>query len=123
MGSQPRVQEGPEAFHRVDVDFVKAIVVAIASRLFLPMIDREMFVTPFLQSRIDVVLVGVDGGAQGHRGFQKRSDRRLLNVRQQVEYDLTRTLNHSQNRWLLFFQSAPSAIPFPLPPPTLPSFF
>ena len=62
--SQPRAKPGPKAFHRVDVDLVNAITVVVASILFLPTIDREMFVAPFLQLRIDVVLVGVDRGAQ-----------------------------------------------------------
>ena len=123
MRSQPRPQQGPETFHRVDVNFMKAIAVVVASILLLPVIDREVFVTPFLQSRVDVVLVGIDRGVQGNRGFEKRCDRCLLNVLQHVEHDLARTLNHSQNWWFLFRQSTPSAITFQTPPTTLPSFF
>ena len=114
MRSQPRPEQGRVAFHHVDVDFAKPIAVVVASRLLLSVIDREVLVASFLQSRIDVVLVGTDRGAQ--------SDRRLLHILQHVKYDLTSPLNHAQDWWLLFRQSAPSTIPFQLPPTTLPAF-
>ena len=60
MRSQPRPEQGPVAFHRVDVDFAKPIAVVVASIILLSVIDREVLVAPFLQSRIDVVLIGID---------------------------------------------------------------
>ena len=120
MGPQPGSQQGPKTFPRVDRHFVKSIAIVVAGRLLLAVIDGVVFVAPVLQSRVDVVLVGKDRCPELNRGFQKRCDCRLLNVRQPVENDLTRTLNPPQDGWLLFCQSASTAITFPSPTMSLP---
>ena len=115
VGSQPRSQQRPAAFPRIDVNFVEAVAIVVASVLAASVIDGEVLLAPFLQSAIDVVLVGVDRRAWGDGGSQKGGDRDWLDVRQQVPHNLARTLNPPQNRRLLFGQSAPPTSPFQTP--------
>ena len=123
MRSEPGSEQGPAAFPRVDVDFVEAVAVFIACVLLLSVVDRAMFVAPVRQSAIDVVLVGVDRRAGADRGFQDRPDRGLLNVGKHPKYDLSRALNHAEDRRLFFGQSAATAIPFQTPSSAESPFF
>ena len=118
--SKPGSQQRPAALHRVDVNFVEAVAIVVASIFPASVIDRVVLVAPFFQSAVDVVLVGVDRRAGCNRSTQKRTDRDLLYVRQQVHHDLSRALNHPQNRRLLLGQSAAStsSLQTPSSPPS-----
>ena len=67
--SEPRTQQGPEAFQRVDMDFAEAVPILIAGVLTARMADRLVSVAPALQTSVDVALVGVDEGARGDDGL------------------------------------------------------
>ena len=47
VGSQPGTQQGPESFHRVDMDFVEAITVFVTGILSGVMADRFVLKAPF----------------------------------------------------------------------------
>ena len=78
--AQPTAQQGPRAFHRVDMHFVEAIAVVIPGILASAVANTAVFITPNGKPAIDVVLVSVNGGPRGNRRLENRLDRSLLNV-------------------------------------------
>jgi hypothetical protein len=60
MGSQPGTKQGPETFHGVDVHFVKPVLIVILCIFTLSMMNHLMLITPFLQSSVDAVVVGIN---------------------------------------------------------------
>src|ERR1700743_1428624 len=106
MRPQPGAQERPESFHGVDVDFVEAVAVFVAG-IFAPAVaDSPVLVAPGRQSVVDVVLVGIELRTFRYDRLDDRLDRLLLDISQHVEDDLSASLDHSEDRWLLLFQSA-----------------
>src|SRR5512135_64411 len=56
VGTQPRAEQRPEPLDGVDMDFAEPIAILVAGELPRGMTDRSMTVSPFSQSRIDVIL-------------------------------------------------------------------
>src|SRR5260221_14004184 len=110
MRAKPRSQQGPKTFHRVDVNFIQAIPVVIASVFTLTVTDALMFVTPLLQPAVDVVFIGVYTRAQHNRGLDQRLNRALLNVFQHPNDDVTTALDHAEDRGLLRCECAASTL-------------
>lgn len=59
MRTEPGTQETPNAFYRVDVDFVDAISIGIAGELTITVIHGDVCVSPGRQAMINAVLVGI----------------------------------------------------------------
>src|SRR5687767_12344059 len=60
---QPGAQQGPETFGRVDVNLTEAIAIVVAGVLAAGVANGLVPITPALQARVGVVLVGVHQGA------------------------------------------------------------
>lgn len=80
MGSQPTAEERPTAFHGVDMHFALAVSIFIASVFAAAVIHRPMLIPPFGQTRVDVILVGVDQRSGSHFLFDDGRDGLLLDV-------------------------------------------
>ena len=106
MGTKPRTQERPKAFHSVDMDFVKAIAILITGIFSLTMINGVMVVAPLLQSDVDRVFIGVKRTAFDNDGGDNGLDRFLLDILKQVNDHLPTTLNETEHRRFLSFQRA-----------------
>src|SRR6266851_9505614 len=59
MRTKPTPQERPEPFHRIDMDFTKAVAIFIAGVLALSMVDALMVVSPGAQASINTVLIRI----------------------------------------------------------------
>ena len=103
MRTQPGAQERPAALHRVDVNFVEAIAVLAAT-----VVDGAVFVAPFGQAAIDIVLVGIDRVIGGDGGFNEWADSDLFHVREHAHDDHSLALNHPEYRRLFLGQRATS---------------
>src|SRR6266571_5253766 len=64
MRAKPRSQQGPKAFHGVDVYFMKAITVIIPSIFATAVTDARMRIAPLFQATINVVLIRVNTGTR-----------------------------------------------------------
>src|SRR4051794_14436221 len=109
MGTQPRTQERPKAFHRVDMDFAKAISIVITGKFSLAVIDGMMVIPPLLQSVINVVFIGIDGAAFDNHMLNNGLNGWLLNILQHVNDYLTAPLHETEHRWLFITQRSSSA--------------
>src|ERR1700682_3976034 len=96
MGTKPRTQQRPKAFHRVDMHFVKAIAVLVASVFSLAMINGMMVVSPLRQSAIDRVFIRIKRATLGNDAGDDRSDRFLLHILEHVNDHLTAALNETE---------------------------
>src|SRR3954467_7230902 len=72
---EPGAQQRPEALGRVDVDLAEAVAVLVTGVLAAAVADALVAVAPFVQTGVDVVLIGVDEGALGDGGLNDRLDR------------------------------------------------
>ncbi len=106
--SQPRAQQRPKPFHRVDVDLAEAVAILITGVFAAPVTDRLMSVAPDRQAGIDAILVRVDEGAGGDSGGDNRLDRGLLHVGQHAQHDLATALDQAEDGRLVLRQRAPS---------------
>src|SRR3989442_15980544 len=123
MRAKPRSQQGPKAFHGVDVYFMKAITVIIPSIFATAVTDACMRIAPRFQAAIHVVLIRVNTGTWRNRRLDQWFDRPLLNVFQHPHHHLSPTLDHPEDRWLLRGEGAASAFPFESSAPAAPPFF
>ena len=67
MRAQPGAEQRPEAFHRIDVDFVDTVAVCVAGVFSLAVVHGEMVVSPVCES--DDVPPPVESGIGGSEGF------------------------------------------------------
>src|SRR5947207_625978 len=86
--AQSSTEQRPEAFNRVDMNFAEAIAVLVAGELTGRMADGAMWVAPFGQSSVDVVLVGVDHRPRGDHLRDQGTDRDLFDVLEHPDHDL-----------------------------------
>jgi hypothetical protein len=115
MRSQPRTQERPEAFQRVDMDFMKTISILIAGVLACGVIDALVLIAPFRQAVIDVVCIGVDQTARRNNAGYHWQAGGLLDIRQQTDHDLAILLEQPQDRRFFLRQGAPATLAFQSP--------
>jgi len=100
--AQPGAQQGPKAFHGVDVDLAEAVAGILTSGVA----DRLMPLAPGWQASVDAILIRVDEGARGDRGRDDRLDRGLLHVGQHAQHDLSAALDQAEDRRLVLLQRA-----------------
>src|SRR5215475_11733311 len=112
MRTQPTAQQRPEPFHRIHMDFTKAVAIFISGELTSSMVDMLVTVAPGLQTGIDAVLISIHTCAWINRVFDQRLDGLLLHVREQIDHDLTATLHHPKDRGSFLLHRASSTFPF-----------
>src|SRR6266702_7708499 len=112
MRTKPTAQERPEPFHRIHMDFTQAVAIVISCELTPSMVDMLMTVAPGLQTGINAVLIRINLCAWINRVFDQRLDGLLLHIREQIDHDLTATLNHPTDRWSFLLHRASSTFTF-----------
>src|SRR6266705_2906714 len=112
MGAQPTAQQRPEPFHCVHMDFTQAIAIFISSELASSVVHTLMTVSPGLQTSINVVLICINQCAWINRVFDQRLDGLLLHIREQIDHDLTATLNHPTDRGSFLLHRASATFTF-----------
>src|SRR5215213_2578125 len=118
---QPRAQQRPESFGCFVVDLAEAVAVLVAGILAAPVTDGLMFIAPFFQAGVDVILVGMDEGTFGDGSLDDGPNGRLLNIGQHPEHHFAAPLQQAEDRWLLLLQrAAPGSTPQPAPSPAAP---
>src|SRR5712691_3166552 len=123
MRAKPRSQQGPKAFHGVDVYFMKAITVIIPSIFATAVTDAFMLIAPLFQAAINVVLIRVNTGTRRNRRLDEWLDRSLLDVFQHPNHHLSTALDHPEDRGLLRCEGAASAFALESSAPAAPPFF
>src|SRR5271166_2895148 len=123
VGAEPRTQQRPEPFERIDMDLAEPIPVVVPGVLARGMADRLVVVAPFVQAAVDVIFIGANDTPLGNRALDQGADRHLLDVLQHPDHHLTATLQHPEDRRLLLGQRSPAALPLQAPPPPGASFF
>lgn len=101
MGTEPGAKEAPDAFNRVDVNFVDAVSIGITGKLSLDMIDGDMGVAPFGKTGVDAVFVGVDATSALDHLSNQGLDGALLDVVAHLKEDLTASGDQAQDGWLV----------------------
>jgi hypothetical protein len=89
---------------------MKAIAVVIPSLFTTTLTDTFRLVAPQSQAVIDVVCIGIDASTRSDGGLDQWFDRALLNVFQHPNHDISTTLDQPEDRWLLRFERALSAL-------------
>src|SRR5215831_7107755 len=112
MRTKPAAQQRPEPFHRIHMHFTNAVAIVISCELAPSMVDLLMTVAPGLQTGIHAVLISINQCAWINRVFDQRLDGLLLHVREQMDHDLTATLDHPKDRWSFLLHRASSTLTF-----------
>src|SRR4051794_3220548 len=100
------------------MNFTETIPVLIPRELPRRVAHRAMAVPPFRQPAIDVIFIGINYSTFINRPPQQGPDRRLFDVRQHPDDDLTGALDHPEDRRLLLRQRPTATLP--LQPTTTP---
>ena len=88
MRAKPRPQQGPKAFHGVDVYCMKAIPVVIPCIFPSAVTDAFMRIAPLFQAAINIVLIGINTSTRRNRRLDQGLDRPLLDDAQQMTSQL-----------------------------------
>ena len=102
---------------------MNAIAVVIPSLCTTTVTDTFRLVAPRSQAVIDAVCIGIHASTWSAGGLNQRFDRDLLNVFQPPNHDVSTTLDHPEDRWLLRFERAPSALALEPSAPSAPPLF
>src|SRR5262245_6030077 len=94
------------------MDFTKAVAIVISCELTPTMVDVLMTVAPGLQTGINAVRISINKCAWINRVFDQRLNGLLLHVREQIDHDLTATLNHPKDWGAFFLHRASSTFTF-----------
>src|SRR3954447_2454474 len=87
------------------------------------MTDGLVLVTPYRQTSVDAVLIGIDHRAFDDDRGNDRLDRLLLYIGQHPENNLAITLDQAQDRRVFLFERATAARSFESSTPPGPTFF
>jgi hypothetical protein len=123
MRPKPRPEQGPKAFHGIDMHCVKALPVVIPSVFPLAMPDALRLVAPLCQATLEVVFVCVHARTRCYRCVEQRLDRHVLDVFQPANTHVTPTLDPPENRRLLGVERPAPACALETPAPSTPPFF
>lgn len=122
MGPQPGAQQRPEAFQGVDVHLAEAVAIVVPGVFAAAMTDRLVTLAPGFQTRVDIVLVGVDQAITRYGRLDDRPDGRLLHIGQHVHDHLAAALDQAEERRLFLFQRAAAGRAFKPTAPSGPPF-
>src|SRR5262252_1441615 len=92
--------------------FTQAVAIFISCEITPSMVHMLVTVAPGLQTGIDAVLISIHQCAWINRVFDQWLDGLLLHVREQIDDDLTATLNHPKDRGSFLLHRAASTFPF-----------
>src|SRR4029453_13911528 len=112
MRAQPTPQERPRAFHRIHMNFTKAIAIFVSSEFASSVVDPLMVVAPGLQTGINAILVRIHTCPWTNRVFHERFDRFLLYISQQIDHHLPTTLHHPKDGRPFLRQGASASVAF-----------
>jgi hypothetical protein len=104
MWPEPRAQQRPEPFQRIDMDFMKSIAIFVTRIFTLRVIDRFVRVAPLRQPAIDIVLICVQLATRFHCTCNDRLNRCLLNIGQHLNDHLAVALKQAKDGWFLLGQ-------------------
>ena len=116
MWTQPGTQQRPKPFNRVDMNFVKTIVIFIAGIFTRRVIDTFVLVAPLLQAVINVVFISINQTASLNHFRHERLNGHLLDIRQHLDHNFAIALNHAQNWRFFFCQRTASTLSFQFSP-------
>ena len=121
--TKPTPQQRPEAFHRIDLHFTKAVAIFIAGVLAPPMVDALMAVSPSTQARINAVFIRVNHCPWITGVFDERLERLLLHLGPKTEHHLTTTLNHPKDGWSFLRSRTTATLTFASASTSFPALF
>ena len=110
--AQPRPQQRPKAFDRVDMDLMEPVAIVITGVFPRGMTHRVMCVTPLGQPAIDIEFSRVNNSALRNRLLDPGTDRDLLHVLQHPDHDRAGALEHPEDGGLLLGQRLSTTLPF-----------
>src|SRR5262249_26767199 len=113
MRTKPAAQQRPEPFHRIHMDFTKAVAIVIARELASSVVDTLMVVAPGLQTGINTVLVRIHKCPCNDGIFDEGLNGLLLHIGKQVNHHLTTALHHPKDRRSFLLQGASPSFAFP----------
>jgi hypothetical protein len=94
MLAQPRAQQGPKAFHRMHVHFMKALTVVILPLFATAVTDACMRIALLFQA----ALIRVNTAPRRNRRLEQWLDRLLLDVVQPLHDHRATTLDHPEDQ-------------------------
>jgi len=94
------------------MDFAETVSVFVSGILAGCVTDRLVFVAPLRESVVDDILIGINQRARFNHRTQDRFDGLALDIREHEDGYIPGSLNDSQNRRLLFLESAASRCTF-----------
>src|SRR6266568_7279397 len=112
MRTKPTAQQRPKPFHGMHMHCTKPVTIFIAGELAPSMVDALMVVSPSTQAGINAVLIRVNQCPWINGVFDKRLDRLLLHIGQQIDHHLTPTLDHPKDRRCFLLQRATARFAF-----------
>src|SRR5712692_6510409 len=112
MRTKPTPQERPEPFHRIHMDFTKAVAIFISSELAPSMVDTLMLVSPDMQAGINAILVCINTCTWNEGIFDEGLECLLLYIGQQIDHHLTTALNRPKDGWSFLLQCATTRFSF-----------
>src|SRR5882724_8749769 len=96
------MQQGPEPFHGLHMYFTEAVSILISGILSNTVIHAFVLIAPCTESSIDRVVIRIYQRSRNDCVLYQRFDGRLLDVFKHMDDDQTTTLDHPEDRWLLF---------------------
>jgi hypothetical protein len=92
-----RTQQRPKAFHRIDMDFAKAVAIFITGVLGLSMIDRFMGIAPGIQLVVNGVFIGKNECAGLDSLTDEGLNGLLLDIGKHPNNDFSTALDHAED--------------------------
>jgi hypothetical protein len=112
MRAKPTAQQRPEPFHRIHMDFTKAVAIVISGELAPAVVDTLMVVSPSPQVGINAIFIRVHPCSWINGVFDERFDRLLLHIGQQIDHHLTPALHHAKDGRCFLLQRATASFAF-----------
>ena len=123
MWAKPGAQERPETLDGVDMDLMVSISVLVSGVFSGSMADSAVNISPLCHSGINIVLICKHSAPQGYGCLDDGRNGHLLYVFQHLDDNLSRSLDDTEDRRLLFFESASPTGPFQTVSSSLTAFF
>ena len=98
MGPQPGTRQRPKTFYGIHMNFMNPIAIVISGLLASTMANGSMLIAPFLGSCVNAICVCLHQCPYSNCRLNQRSEGLLLDIRQHLDRDVSRSLNHSQQR-------------------------
>lgn len=123
MRTQPRAEQAPHAFNRVEVNIVDHVAIIITRPLPVTVIHGDVCIAPGGQPGVDRVFIGLDDTACLNGVPDMGLYGPLLNVVIEVERELSTPLDYPQDRRSVGRGGAASSLAFQSPSASWTGFF